>query len=83
MRIYSFIQVFVFLVAFGVYFYVIEPKFTENVLNRYLIMGVIYFTLIYVSKRLDGRFKILDKRIDGQLSAWILFVVIFMLLIVV
>jgi len=77
MRIYSLIQFSTFIIAFGVYFYVSESLNLDNIILRYSVYGLLFFSLIYLSKKVEGRFKFLDKRIDNQLSVWIVFGLIF------
>jgi hypothetical protein len=77
-RIYSLIQLSTFIIAFGVYFHVIESLIQDNIILRYSVFGLIFFSLIYLSKKIEGRFKFLDKRIDKQLSVLIVFGLIFL-----
>jgi len=76
-RIYSLIQLSTFIITFGVYFYVSESMNLDNIILRYSVYGLIFFSLFYLSKKIEGRFKFLDKRIDKQLSVWIVFGLIF------
>ncbi|MFJ7933329.1 hypothetical protein [Sporosarcina sp. NPDC096371] len=77
MRISSLIQILMVMIAFGVYFYGIEPVIKDQILVKYSIFGLIFFSLTYLSKKIEGRFKIGNKRIDNQLSVWIVVGMIF------
>lgn len=77
MRIFSLIQLSAAMIAFGIYFYFIEPLLNDKMWLKLFIFVLVLLTLNYFSKRLEGRFKFLDKRIDNQLSVWIVFFIIF------
>lgn len=77
MRIFSLIHLSAAMIAFGIYFYYIEPLLNENMWLKIFIFVLVLLTLNYFSKRLEGCFKFLDKRIDNQLSVWIVFFIIF------
>ncbi|MED3573809.1 hypothetical protein [Cytobacillus praedii] len=77
MRIFSLIQLSAAMIVFGIYFYFIEPLLNENMWLKLFIFVLVLLTLNYFSKMLEGRFKFLDKRIDNQLSVWIVFFIIF------
>lgn len=71
------------MIAFGIYFYYIEPVIKENVWFNFLIFALVFFTLSYFSKRFAGHFKFLDKRIDNQLSVWVVIGLIFIPLFII
>lgn len=71
MRIFSFIQLSAAIIAFGIYFYFIEPLLIENIWLKLFIFVLVLFAISYFFRWLEGRFKFLDKRIDKQLSVWI------------
>ncbi len=83
MRIFSFIQLLINLLVFGIYFYFIDPLFTGNILPKLLIFLLIWSSLNYFHKKLEGRFIFLEKRIDRQLSLMIVFDLFFVLLFIV
>lgn len=83
MRIFSLIQLLTAMITFGIYFYFIEPVIKENVGFKFLIFALVFFTLSYFSKRFEGLFKILDKRIDNQISVWIVIGLIFIPLFII
>ncbi len=69
--------------VFGIYFYVIDPLFTGNILLKLLIFLLIWSSLNYFFKKLEGRFMFLEKRIDKQLSLMIVFGLFFVLLFII
>ncbi|MGB3259336.1 hypothetical protein [Paenisporosarcina sp.] len=77
MRIFSLIQLFTALIAFGVYFYFIEPVINDNKMLKYLMFGLVFFFIIYFPQKIKGRYEFLERRIDNQLSVWIVFGLIF------
>lgn len=83
MRIFSFIQLLTSLMVFGIYFYVIDPLFTGNILLKLLVFLLIWSSLNYFFKKLEGRFIFLEKRIDKQFSLMIVFGLFFVLLFIV
>lgn len=83
MRIFSLIQLLLNLMVFGIYYYVIDPLFTDNILPKLLIFTLIWSSLNYFSKKLEGRFIFLEKRIDKQLSLMIVFGLFFGLLFII
>lgn len=72
MKISTLIQLLMIMIVFGIYFYFIEPAIMDNVILRYLVYGLTFFSLTYLFSKFISRFKILEKRIDNQLSAWII-----------
>ena len=81
MRIYTIIELIIIMTVFGIYFYFIEPAFSDNVMLRLLIFGIIFVSLTSISKKFEGYFKVLENRVDKQLSVLIviglLFIAIF------
>ncbi|WP_391203319.1 hypothetical protein [Psychrobacillus sp. L4] len=77
MKIFSLVQLFTAFIAFGIYYYFIEPEINDNRWIKFLIFGLVWFSLSYFSKKFEGSFKFLDKRIDSQLSVWIVLGLIF------
>lgn len=72
MKISTLIQLLMIMIMFGVYFYFIEPTIIDTVILRYLVYGLIFFSLTYLSSKFMSRFKLSEKRIDNQLSVWII-----------
>ncbi|QFF99951.1 hypothetical protein PB01_14590 [Psychrobacillus glaciei] len=77
MKIFSLIQLFTAFFAFGIYYYFIEYEINDNRWIKFLIFGLVWFSLSYFSKKFEGSFKFFDKRIDSQLSVWIVLGLIF------
>ena len=72
MKISTLIQLLMIMIVFGVYYYFIEPAIIDNVILRYLVYGLIFFSLIYLTSKFISRFKLSEKRIDNHLSVWII-----------
>ncbi|WP_277585535.1 hypothetical protein [Psychrobacillus antarcticus] len=73
MRIFSLIQLLMALFGFGIYFYFIEPMIKENIWLKFLIFGIVFYTLSYFSRKFEGHFNFWERRIDNTLSIWIVF----------
>ena len=71
MRIFRLIQISAVLLVISIFYYFIEPKLPYSMLFKVFIFTLILLTLSFLTDRLDGRIQILEKRIDKQLSVWI------------
>ena len=72
MRILRLIQISAALLVISIFYYFIEPLLPDNILLKVFIFALILLTLSFLTDRLDGRIQILEKRIDKQLSVWII-----------
>jgi len=71
MRIFRLIQISAVLLVISIFYYFIEPLLPDSILLKVFIFALILMTLSFLTDRLDGRIQILEKRIDKQLSVWI------------
>lgn len=83
MRRSSLVSLIVSLIALGFYFLVIDPMFVDNRWAAFIASILIAASCNLLHRKLEGRFAYLDKRIDMQLSVWIVFglLIIFPLLV--
>lgn len=65
------IELLAILIVFGSYFYFIDPMIQESIGLKFLIFMLVYMTLHILFKKFDGRFEFFERRIDKQLSVWI------------
>ncbi|MDN7245672.1 hypothetical protein [Planococcus shenhongbingii] len=59
------------LIAFGVYFRVIDPMLESNRWLAFLLFMLISVAGSSLNKAIEGRFEFLDKRLDPQMSVWL------------
>ena len=77
LRISSLIELLATMIAFGIFFYFIEPMLAGSLVFKFLVFALILITLRFLSNKLDGYFEFWDRRIDKQLSIWIVIGLIF------
>lgn len=76
MRIYSLLQLLLILIAFGTFYFFIEPMLSDNLVIKFLVFSMIWYTLTYIFRKAEGHFAFLDKRLDKDNSIWIVIVLI-------
>jgi hypothetical protein len=57
--------------AFSVYFLVLAPLLADNRWIAFIAFTGIWFSARFISRKLEGRFVFLDKRMDAQSSVWL------------
>lgn len=73
MRVSTLLSFLFFLISLGIYFLVIDPMLESNRWVAFVIFSLIFLSYSSLDKMLQGRFEFLDKRIDTQISVWIVF----------
>lgn len=76
LRLFSLLRLVIGLVAFGVFFYFVDSIISVNLGVKLLLFLLFVSALSYLTRGLEGRFAFLNKRIDPQVSVWIVFAII-------
>ncbi|MGO1059455.1 hypothetical protein ACTL32_10035 [Planococcus sp. FY231025] len=71
MRRSTLVGLIVAMSAFSVYFLVLDPLFADNRQVAFIAYTGIWFSSSFISRKLEGRFAFLDKRMDAQSSVWL------------
>ncbi|SDI45714.1 hypothetical protein SAMN04487975_11772 [Planococcus glaciei] len=75
----TFFSLLVMLLAFGVYFRLIESLLESNRLLAFAVFLLIWMAVRAIGRALERRFEFLDKQMDPQTSVWLtvgLFIVV-------
>lgn len=70
MRISSLLYLIVFLLSFGFYYYYIEA-FLVEIWQRFLGFMILLYLLRFSKRKAELHFEFLNKRINKELSVWI------------
>ncbi|RXJ04471.1 hypothetical protein DS745_03545 [Anaerobacillus alkaliphilus] len=81
MKISTLLYLIIFLLSIGFYNQALEPVIGDRSLKIFSFIVILYI-LDFVKKKLEIRFEFLTKRLDKQLSVWIVIGVIFTFIII-
>lgn len=56
---------------FSFYFLVLDPLVGDNREVAFVAYAGIWFSSSFISRKLEGRYAFLDKRMDAQSSVWL------------
>lgn len=73
----SLVSLVTLLISLSIYFLIFDPMFRDNRWAAFIAYMVIFISWMFLNKKLQGRFEILEKRIDPQTSVWTVIAILF------